>query len=241
MLSEICGENAQAAGPISRKFAKYPGVGPGPVPRLRFALAIDPLAMGDTSPAMTNPSELDSVEITEPGQLWDWLAEYHGGPSIWLTTWKAAHRDKYVSREEVLDALVAYGWIDGRRLKLDDDRTMQLIAPRKQQAWARTYKARADRLIAEGRMQAPGLASVEAGKASGQWTWSDPVDDLVVPEDLRAALDAAMASAWFDQAAPSYRRNVLRYLANAKREATRAKRIAQLAGFSARSERLPNY
>ncbi|MEM6389592.1 MAG: YdeI/OmpD-associated family protein [Pseudomonadota bacterium] len=190
---------------------------------------------------MTDAQEIDRIEIASAEDLWAWLEANHAGPSVWLTTWKAAHRDKYVSRDEVLDALVAYGWIDGRRLKLDEDRTMQLIAPRQQTAWARSYKVRAERLIAEGRMQAPGMAAMEAGRASGQWNSSDPIDDLVVPEDLRAALDQAAASAWFDQAAPSYRRNVLRYLASAKRDATRAKRVAQLTSYSARGERLPNY
>ena len=81
-------------------------------------------------------------------------------------TWKAQHRDRYVSREVVLDALVAHGWIDGRRLKLDDDRTMQLISPRKQQAWAQSYKTRAARLEDEGRMHPAGCAAVERGQSS---------------------------------------------------------------------------
>jgi hypothetical protein len=39
--------------------------------------------------------------------------------------------EKYVSIDEVLDELLCFGWIDGIRRKLDLDRTMQLIAPRK--------------------------------------------------------------------------------------------------------------
>lgn len=179
------------------------------------------------------------LEITTEDQLWTWLAANHAGGSIWLVTWKAQHREKYVGREAVLDALVAYGWVDGRRKRLDDDRTMQLIAPRAQQAWADSYKRRAERLIAEGRMAAPGLAALEAAKAGGLWTWSDPVDALEVPQDLRQALGDA--SAWFDAAAPSYRRNVLRYIAQAKRAETRAKRVAAVANHAARGEKLPQY
>ncbi|MFN4099185.1 MAG: YdeI/OmpD-associated family protein, partial [Pararhodobacter sp.] len=94
------------------------------------------------------------IEVHSEAALWDWLAAHHGQPdSVWLVTWKAAHRDLFVSREAVLDALIAYGWIDGRRMKLDDSRTMQLISPRRQQAWAQSYKARAARLEAEGRMK----------------------------------------------------------------------------------------
>ena len=179
------------------------------------------------------------VEITDAAALWDWLAANHAGGSVWLVTWKAALREKYVSREAVLDALIAYGWIDGRRMKLDANRTMQLIAPRAQKAWAQSYKERAERLIAEGRMAPPGLLAIETAKASGLWDWSDPIDDLEMPEDLAEALGTARA--WFDGAAPSYRRNVLRLIAQAKRPDTRAKRVAAVAEHAARGEKLPQY
>jgi uncharacterized protein YdeI (YjbR/CyaY-like superfamily) len=185
--------------------------------------------------------EIARVEVTSEAELWAWLEAHHTGPSVWLVTWKAAHRDKYLSRDQVLDALIAYGWIDGRRMKLDDARTMQLIAPRAQQVWARSYKIRAERLLAEGRMAAPGLAALEAAKTGDTWAHSDPTDDLVMPDDLRDALSARRAVAWFEASAPSYRRNVLRYIAQAKRPATRAKRIAQVADHAARGEKLPQY
>ena len=186
-------------------------------------------------------ADLERVELTSEQALWDWFAANHSGPSVWLVTWKAAHRDKYLSRDQVLDALIAHGWIDGRRMKLDDTRTMQLIAPRREQAWARTYKVRAEKLIAEGRMQPPGLAALEAGKASGKWTASDPIDDLVVPQDLRSALNARDASPWFDAVAPSYRRNVLRFVAQAKRPETRATRVATIADHAAKGQKVPQY
>jgi uncharacterized protein YdeI (YjbR/CyaY-like superfamily) len=184
---------------------------------------------------------VDRVEVTATSQLWEWLDRHHDGPSVWLVTWKAAHRDRYVSRDDVLDALIAHGWIDGRRMKLDAERTMQLIAPRRQQVWARSYKARAERLIADGRMRAPGRRAYDAARAGGDWDASDPVDDLVVPDDLRAALDGMGASAWFDAAAPSYKRNILRFLAQAKRPETRARRIDVIAGHAARGEKVPQY
>lgn len=96
-------------------------------------------------------------------------------------TWKAAHPNKYVSRDDVLDALIAYGWIDGRRMVLDTDRTKQLISPRKQRAWAETYKKRAAKLEAEGRMRPPGRAAIAASQQSGQWDVMSHVDRLDMP------------------------------------------------------------
>ena len=88
--------------------------------------------------------KFERVEITSADDLLLWLEKYNKSlNSVWLVTWKAAHTERYVSRDTVLDALIAYGWIDGRRHKLDEARTMQLISPRKQQVWAQTYKDRA--------------------------------------------------------------------------------------------------
>lgn len=158
------------------------------------------------------------VEITSHEDLWEWLdIHYDQSESVWLVTFKAAHRDKYVSRDEVLDALIAHGWIDGRRMKLDQYRTMQLIAPRKQQIWAETYKNRAAKLISEGRMKAPGLRAIERSKAGGQWSELDHVDALEEPAALRSALLEKSAKDWWDPSAPSYRRNFLRWLATAKK------------------------
>ncbi len=190
---------------------------------------------------MTLP-DLPQVEMTSEAELWAWMAQNHDAGSHLLVTWKAAARDKYLNRDQVLDALVAHGWIDGRRWTHDDPaRTIQLIGPRKTAVWADTYKRRAARLIAEGRMAQPGQTAYEAARKSERWEESDPVDALVVPEDLSAALQSARADSWFDAAAPSYRRNVLRFLAQAKRSETRAKRIALITDHAVRGEKVPQY
>ena len=62
---------------------------------------------------------------------------------------------------EGLDGLVAYGWNDGIRRKLDDERTMEHIARRKTEEWGRRYKERAQGLIAGGRMRRGGLFALE--------------------------------------------------------------------------------
>lgn len=189
-----------------------------------------------------DPDRFELVEVQTEAELWTWLADRHAqAESVWLVTWKAQHRDRYVSREAVLDALIAHGWIDGRRLKLDEDRTMQLIGPRRQQAWAQSYRTRAARLEDEGRMHPAGRAAVARGRASGLWHASDPIDALVDPDDLLASLDAAGGLVWWRDAAPSYRRNILRWIAQAKRPETRASRLAIVSGHAARGEKVPQY
>ncbi|MEM9132271.1 MAG: YdeI/OmpD-associated family protein [Actinomycetota bacterium] len=191
---------------------------------------------------MRGIDDLERVEVASATMLWDWLDANHGqAESVLLVTWKAKRRDRYVSRHEVLDALIAYGWIDGRRYTLDDERTMQLISPRKQQTWAASYKDRAAQLDDDGRMRPPGVAAIERAKELGTWDSLADVDRLEDPDDLRIALADRDAVQWWSSAAPSYRRNVLRWIANAKRPATRDKRIRTVAEHAARGEKVPNY
>ncbi|WP_040483203.1 YdeI/OmpD-associated family protein [Yoonia vestfoldensis] len=182
------------------------------------------------------------VEITNADELWEWFAKNHAqDESIWLVTWKAVNRDKYTTRDQVLDALIAYGWIDGRRLKLDDDRTMQLLSKRKQQAWAASYQIRARKLIEDGRMTEHGLAAIEEAKASGKWDEMAHVDALQEPEDLITEIRAWRANEWWSTAAQSYKRNVLRWIAGAKKPETRAKRVTIVAEHAGRGEKVPQY
>jgi uncharacterized protein YdeI (YjbR/CyaY-like superfamily) len=117
---------------------------------------------------------------------------------------------------------------------------MQLISPRQTQAWAKTYKERAARLEAEGAVHAAGLAAIAASKARGYWNVMDDVDVLVIPDDLAAMLaDHPPAFSNFTAFAPSYRRNVLRWLKSAKTQATRDKRLMSIRDMSAQNSKIP--
>ncbi|MEM1101801.1 MAG: YdeI/OmpD-associated family protein [Pseudomonadota bacterium] len=190
---------------------------------------------------MTRTDNFARVPVASEAELWAWLAEHHGQEaSVWLVTWKKGH-DGYLSTSEVLDALIAHGWIDGIRRKHEDPaRTMQLIAPRRTQAWAQSYKHRAAALSAAGRMHPAGEARIAASKEQGLWDFYADVDALIQPDDLNAALDAAPgARVFFEDCAASYRRNVLRWIKLAKTPATRAKRIAEVSRTAASGERIP--
>lgn len=181
------------------------------------------------------------VEVTNLTQLRNWLAANYSQPeSAWLVTFKKITPEKYVSRQQVLDELLCFGWIDGVLRTLDDKRTMQLISPRRHQVWAKSYKDRVARLTADGRMERSGLAAIETSKALGLWDAMTDVDALELPDDLAIALSVtANAASRFNACAPSYRRNVLRWIASAKTDATRNKRISTVAAFAERGEKVP--
>jgi uncharacterized protein YdeI (YjbR/CyaY-like superfamily) len=114
---------------------------------------------------MVKTENFEQVLIESSSQLRDWLQKNHTQQeSIWLVTYKKEQIEKYVSVQEVLDELLCFGWIDGVRRKLDEEKTMQLIAPRKVQHWTKTYKDRFAKLEKDGRMTDAGRATVLLSK-----------------------------------------------------------------------------
>lgn len=189
---------------------------------------------------MIQTDNFEKVEVSSKPELRTWLEENHAQEkSVWLVTFLKIVPEKYLSTDDVLDELICFGWIDGIRRKLDDTRTMQLISPRRVQHWAKTYKDRAAKLIAEGKMHQSGFLSIENSKQSGLWDFMDDVDQLMVPQDLQDELEKNIgATEFFFAINDSSKRFVLRWLKLAKTEKTRKARILELAQLSARGEKL---
>ena len=190
---------------------------------------------------MIATDNFEKIEISSAADLRQWLGENHSSESsYWLVTYKKIVPEKYVSTSQVLDELLCFGWIDGIRRKLDDQRTMQLISARKTQHWARTYKQRAEKLIALGLMEESGYRSIEEGKQNGLWNFMDDVDNLEIPSDLSQALEKKPAArAFFEAINDSSKRNALRWIKLAKTTKTRNKRIQELVSLSAQGKKLP--
>jgi uncharacterized protein YdeI (YjbR/CyaY-like superfamily) len=169
-----------------------------------------------------------------------WLAGHHDrSGAVWLVLWRqGSGRTGLTYEEAVLEAL-CFGWIDGKAAGLDDQRTMLRFSPRKRgSGWARSNKLRVEQLLAEGLMAEPGLALIEEAKRDGSWTRLDAVEDLVVPDDLAAALAAHPgAREHWDGFPRSVRRAALLRIVEAKRPETRAKWVAETARLTARGER----
>jgi uncharacterized protein YdeI (YjbR/CyaY-like superfamily) len=180
------------------------------------------------------------VEVKSSSELREWLLMNHTQKeSIWLVTYKKEVTEKYVSVQEVLDQLLCFGWIDGIRRKLDQERTMQLIAPRKVEHWSQTYKLRFAKLEELGLIHQSGFNAVEASKKAGLWNFMDDVDNLIIPNDLQEALTKNNeAKLFFEAINASSKRFVLRWIKLAKTDKTRASRIEQIVQLSLRGEKL---
>lgn len=87
-------------------------------------------------------------------------------------------------------------------------------------------------------MAPAGLAAVKKAKANGYWEILDSAERLEVPEDLELALAGRPPAADnFAAFPPSARKQMLSWVALARRPETRAARIETIADAAQRNER----
>jgi uncharacterized protein YdeI (YjbR/CyaY-like superfamily) len=170
-----------------------------------------------------------------------WLAENHTEVAgTWLRLAKKGMTEPTrLTYDEALDEALCHGWIDGQVRRLDEATYRQRFTPRRaRSAWSQRNIALVQRLDAEGRMRAGGLAAVKRAQADGRWESAYAGQATIeVPDDLAAALAAEPAAqAMFAVLSSQNRYSVLLRIHNAKRADTRARRIAQFVAMLARGE-----
>ncbi len=179
--------------------------------------------------------DLPRIEIDSRASWRAWLEAHHSrSGSIWLVTFKRG-RGPHVPYGEVVDEALCFGWIDSRPARLDENRSMLLLSPRRAGSrWSAVNKAKVAALTEAGLMAPAGLAAVARAQADGTWSALDGVDALEEPADLIAALDAMPnARGTWDRFARSARRGILEWIASARTDATRGRRITQTAAMAA--------
>jgi uncharacterized protein YdeI (YjbR/CyaY-like superfamily) len=187
---------------------------------------------------------MDDAERFEPQSAaeWaEWLARNHDrAPGVWLVTPRRSRTPQTVDYDTAVTEALRFGWVDATARTLDEHRTMQWFSPRRPTSgWARTNKERIERLRARGRLEPAGEEAVRVAHDNGTWTMYDGVEQLVVPDELAAALAARPgARELWDAFSPSSRRQALAWIVQAKRPDTRARRVEAVADGAARGERV---
>ncbi len=175
----------------------------------------------------------------------DWAAwlerEHASSPGIWLAIARKDGGGRSVSYAEALDVALCYGWIDGRKDRLDDRAWLQRFTPRRQRSrWSKRNRGRAEALIESGEMTPAGLAEIERARADGRWEAAyDSHSTATVPPDLQAALANDAAAREFFATLDSHNRYAILFrIQEARRPETRDRRIATLVAMLAEGRKL---
>lgn len=150
---------------------------------------------------------------------------------LWVRIFKKATGQLSVTWDDCVVAAIAWGWIDGLSKSLDDTSFLQRLTPRRARSnWSQKNVQHAERLIAQGCMQAAGLAHVEAARGDGRWATAYAGSaTMVMPEDFLAALQQDPAAhAFYATLKRQHLFSFYHRLHSVKRPETRQKRMAEL-------------
>jgi uncharacterized protein YdeI (YjbR/CyaY-like superfamily) len=164
-----------------------------------------------------------------------WLEDHHAtAPEVFLVFHRKATGKPTISYAEAVEEALCFGWIDGVKHKLDDERYTYRFTPRRPGSkWSAINKQRVAALRAAGKLRPAGLAAIEAARSSGAWD-AERVVVSGMPAELAAALRAApRAKAAFDKLPAGQRRLLQQWVHDAKQAETRERRAAKAASLLA--------
>jgi uncharacterized protein YdeI (YjbR/CyaY-like superfamily) len=171
-----------------------------------------------------------------------WLAEHHATESELLVGfYNARSKKRGISYKEAVDQALCFGWIDGVRRSVDGERYVQRFTPRqKRSTWSAVNIARVEELKAAGLMAEAGLAAFarRTGERSRIYSFESAPRTLSAEQERTLRADRRAWAFWESQP-PGYRRIVVHWLASAKREPTRERRLALLVECCTEGRRLP--
>nr|WP_321233241.1 YdeI/OmpD-associated family protein [uncultured Psychroserpens sp.] len=160
-----------------------------------------------------------------------WLHQnHHTKDGIYLIFYKVENKETSMRWEEAVKVALCYGWIDSTVKSLGNGKRRQYFCPRKPKSvWSALNKRYIKVLLEENLMHESGLKSINTAKQNGSWTALDDVENGIIPKELQHAFDEhPKAFENYTNFSPSYKKGYLYWLFNAKREATRQKRIAEI-------------
>lgn len=160
-----------------------------------------------------------------------WLEKYHlSKQTVWVVFYNKKSKIKSITWSEAVDVALCFGWIDSKKIKIDEETSHQFFSKRKPKStWSKINKNKVEKLIEQGLMTKAGFESIEIAKQNGSWTILDEVEALIIPADLEAEfMNKPNSKNYFLNLSKSARKQLLARLLFAKTAHTRQKRIAEI-------------
>lgn len=183
------------------------------------------------------------VFFATPEKLRAWLERHHRSASeLWVGFYRKSAGRPTLTWPQLVDECLCFGWIDGIRRGIDDERYMNRITPRRPRSnWSAINIRRVGELERLGRMTEVGRQAFAARDEARSRQYSYDRENPPAFTSAQTRQFRAARGAWkFFQSQPlSYRNVVTHWVVSAKRDETRAKRLASLIADCAAGRRIP--
>jgi uncharacterized protein YdeI (YjbR/CyaY-like superfamily) len=175
-------------------------------------------------------------------ELRRWFERNHDkAAELWVGYHKKGTGKPSITWPESVDEALCFGWIDSVRKSLPPDSYTNRFTPRRAKSnWSAENVRRVRELIELGLMQPAGQAAFEAreDRRTGIYSYEQRPQELPAKYE-RTLRENRRALEFWKAAAPSYRKAATWWVISAKKEETRARRLAALIDSSAKGERVP--
>jgi uncharacterized protein YdeI (YjbR/CyaY-like superfamily) len=180
--------------------------------------------------------------LAEPRAFRSWLEKNHRTASELLVGfYKRGSRIPSITWPEAVDQALCYGWIDGIRKRIDDQRYSIRFTPRRPSStWSSVNINRVAALKAEGLMQPAGLEAFgrRSEKRSGVYSYERQKTLTFSEADVKKLQANRKAWTFLQAQPPSYRHLVTYWISSAKKPETHENRLVKLIDASAAGRRL---
>jgi uncharacterized protein YdeI (YjbR/CyaY-like superfamily) len=172
-----------------------------------------------------------------PGEWRAWLERHHArAPELWVGFHQKDSGRPSMTWPESVDHALCFGWIDGVRKRVDETSYVIRFTPRRKgSTWSSVNIARVEELSGVGLMQAAGLAAFErrSESRSGIYAYEQRKKARLPDPMERQFRRSRKAWAYFQAQPAGYRHAATWWVVSAKKEETRARRLATLIEDSA--------
>jgi uncharacterized protein YdeI (YjbR/CyaY-like superfamily) len=175
--------------------------------------------------------------FAHPAAFRAWLTKHHARASeLVVGFYKRGSGKPSMTWPESVDEALCFGWIDGVRRSVDDERYTIRFTPRRPRSiWSNKNIARMRDLIAARRVKPAGLRAFEARSRdrSGVYSFEQRKRLALSPAQQKQLAANATAAEFFRAQPPWYQRAAVHWIVSAKRDDTKASRLATLIADSA--------
>jgi uncharacterized protein YdeI (YjbR/CyaY-like superfamily) len=178
----------------------------------------------------------DPIFFASSAEFRRWLDKHHDSEAEVLVGFHKKRTGRpTLTWSESVDQALCFGWIDGvRRSAGDDAYTIRFTPRRPGSNWSNINVAKVAELTKAGLMRPAGVAAFEQRRAdrTGIYSFEGDAGELTAQEQAEFRRHRR-AWTWFDAQPPGYKRTAIHWVVSAKRESTRASRLATLIGDAA--------
>ena len=175
--------------------------------------------------------ERPALFFRDAAEFGRWLERHHATETeLWMGFYRKGHPQAGLMWPEAVREALCWGWIDSVAQGIDEHTRRQRWTPRKKGSnWSAINIASVAELTAQGRMRPAGLAAFALRREDRSGVYAYETRELELSPEYAVALAADLAAtAFWEQATPSYRKTAVTWVMTAKQEATRDARMAQL-------------